>query len=278
MSLREAVGKVSWFGWLPAWRSVGRAHSEPDAPKAWHERYRLLVQLAGLVVVAAVVAAITFVAIDNKEPGPADTRGAQARAEVGPILDVARVAPADLPSDWGTVSTGLGVQAVLRDLELGALTRLAERPTGNVAGYASLDPSRSDPRQLSAGVLVGLGPGQAEEAFAVLAGLSLEETAGTLQQGLTYVSGAELPVSGAKRLARVVRVEGASVPRPLEITIYWALSERSLVFVALNDFFNAVPVAPPVDMAGWLEALVVETEQAEAALAVGGVDGSTDGG
>jgi hypothetical protein len=63
-------------------------------------------------------------------------------------------------------------------------------------------------------------------------------------------------------------------PLQLAVTVLFAVSDRALLYVALNDFYSSPPAPHPVDLEAWLDDLTASYLAAERELAAGG-DGSS---
>ena len=261
-------------------RSARTTGEIPDVRPPWHRRYRLLVQLGGLVVVAAVVAAVAVILSSGDDRAAQQLADRQLRDDLTPLMAALNdVAPVDLPDGWGSVEGGLGIQGNLRATDLGVATSVARGIVGNAVGFTDPDGISL----LSSGMIVADSPGLALAAFERLREATPEEALAyaVSPEAEDFVSVTPIGLDGnpADRFALTVihargvknqaAVAQGADPEPLllSVTIHVAVTGRSLVYAALNTLAFSPPVPAPVDLDAWLGLLVEANQAAEQQIA-----------
>ena len=125
----------------------------PSAPAlSWTRRYRLLLQLGALALLAAGLGVLVWLTIfDDNDPLTPDELLAEQRMTRASVVDLIQfiqdVPPADLPDTYQSIG-GVSYAATLLQADLGAAAQLADLVTSNAAGWGDTA------EQISSGVLV----------------------------------------------------------------------------------------------------------------------------
>jgi len=249
------------------------------APLPWHKRYRLLVQLGGLLVLGGLVAAIAVILVSGDDGAAQRLASHRLRENLTPLMESILVAPADLPADWEGPGAGLGIQANLRQTDLGHATAVARSIVGSAAGWT--DPGAIS--LLSSGVIVADSPGLARAAFDRLSAATPDEVLAFIEPGADeLVSLAPisldrdpadqfaLVITYARGIANPEAFAAGEDPEPflISVTVHMVVTARSLIFVAFNTVSDSPPLPVPVDLDAWLGDLVLANQIAEQRIAL----------
>ena len=267
-------------------RSARTTGEIPDVRPPWHKRYRLLVQLGGLVALGGVLAAIVMLLSGGGGVG-FNEENAQLRRDLRPLMDSIILPPADLPEGWRESGGGLGLQGALRTADLGAATAVAEGPVGAADGWSD------GVGVLSSGIIVAESPELARAAFERLREASPEETLRyaeataietLLYEDVAVEGGVRFGFTAAVRRGTITDegelvepdVDAGATELQFTVTVIWEVRDRVLLFVAYNGLFSSPPEPVTVDLEGWLGDLVRSYLAAAAGLLLADADTDAD--